>query len=226
MTAGLVAYKLCDRDFDCEHCPFDAVRRGYRLHDVYKPAALQPDAEELEFPDDRRYHPAHTWAQIVDGEHLRVGIDAFAAGLIGCAATVILPPRGATVHRGRIGCWLLDDSGPIPLKMPVSGKVRRNNARLRRYPCLAAESPYDEGWLLKIVTDDPGRELATLLPAAEMRRRMQTELLRLRKQAAAHVGRGKEAVGVTLADGGERLAALRDMLGPNRYRRLVMQFLN
>ncbi|MFL6213965.1 MAG: hypothetical protein ACJ74J_08740 [Blastocatellia bacterium] len=23
MQAGVVGYKLCDRQFDCEHCPFD-----------------------------------------------------------------------------------------------------------------------------------------------------------------------------------------------------------
>ena len=28
MCAGLVAWKLCDRDFDCEHCPFDRAMRG------------------------------------------------------------------------------------------------------------------------------------------------------------------------------------------------------
>lgn len=28
MSAGLVAYKLCDRGFECESCPFDQAMRG------------------------------------------------------------------------------------------------------------------------------------------------------------------------------------------------------
>lgn len=28
MTAGLVSYRLCDREYDCDHCPFDAALRG------------------------------------------------------------------------------------------------------------------------------------------------------------------------------------------------------
>lgn len=28
MSAGLVAYKLCDRGFECEGCPFDRAMRG------------------------------------------------------------------------------------------------------------------------------------------------------------------------------------------------------
>ena len=28
MSAGLVSYKLCDRDFDCGNCPLDAALRG------------------------------------------------------------------------------------------------------------------------------------------------------------------------------------------------------
>lgn len=28
MSAGLVAYKLCDRGFECDGCPFDRAMRG------------------------------------------------------------------------------------------------------------------------------------------------------------------------------------------------------
>ena len=30
MSAGLVAYKLCDRGFECDGCPFDQAMRGAR----------------------------------------------------------------------------------------------------------------------------------------------------------------------------------------------------
>lgn len=33
MQAGVVGYKLCDREFDCDRCPFDAALRGEASHD-------------------------------------------------------------------------------------------------------------------------------------------------------------------------------------------------
>lgn len=33
MQAGVVGYKLCDREFDCDLCPFDAALRGHALND-------------------------------------------------------------------------------------------------------------------------------------------------------------------------------------------------
>jgi len=226
MTAGLVAYKLCDRDFECEHCRFDGVMRGRRVDESAEEAPVPKDAAELEFRSDRQYHPAHTWAKTLEGGRLRIGIDSFAAKLIDRTISAILPPSGAVVHHGRIGCWLLDDLGPLPLKMPVSGRVLCGNERLRSYPSLAAESPYDEGWLMEIVPEDAAQEMAFLLSADEMRRRSQADLARFRRLAAACLRRGTQVVGLTRADGGECLAALRDMLGAPRHRRLVMHFLD
>jgi hypothetical protein len=33
MQAGVVGYKLCDREFDCDRCPFDAALRGEAARD-------------------------------------------------------------------------------------------------------------------------------------------------------------------------------------------------
>jgi len=31
MDAGVLTYRLCDRDFDCAHCPLNAALRGTAL---------------------------------------------------------------------------------------------------------------------------------------------------------------------------------------------------
>ena len=42
MDAGVLAYKLCDRGFDCSHCPLDAALRGL------SGTPTQPDDERSE----------------------------------------------------------------------------------------------------------------------------------------------------------------------------------
>jgi glycine cleavage system H protein len=227
MAAGLVAYKLCDRAFECEACSFDTVMRGQAAAAAPgDPAPLSIPAVSTTFPADRRYHPAHTWASTAGPDRLRIGLDAFAARLASHTMSVVLPPPGSCLARGRAGSWLVDESGPIPLKMPVSGPVLRQNLLLRTHPRLAVESPYEDGWLVEVGWRDlAAREMDELLTAGEMRLRADHQLEQLEAEAMAELRRGREAVGPTLPDGGERLADLRAMLGPSRYCRLVMRLL-
>jgi hypothetical protein len=46
MSAGVIRFWLCDRDFDCENCPLDAALRGRR-------GAAAPET-----PLPRSAHPA------------------------------------------------------------------------------------------------------------------------------------------------------------------------
>jgi hypothetical protein len=143
MAAGLVAYKLCDRAFECEACPFDAVMRGRAAEADATSGESVPVpllAVPADFPADRRYHPAHTWACTAGPDRLRIGLDAFAAGLASQTTSVVLPPPGSFLERGRAGSWLVDESGPIPLRMPVSA-LCAGGTLLRTRPRLASSRP-------------------------------------------------------------------------------------
>lgn len=48
MTANVVSYKLCDKQFDCEHCEFDQVVRNDRHHDqVTLPKSETAEATDI-----------------------------------------------------------------------------------------------------------------------------------------------------------------------------------
>ena len=49
VTAGVLNYKLCDRDFDCEHCPLDAALRDRASSCMDDETALS--LKRLDFPD-------------------------------------------------------------------------------------------------------------------------------------------------------------------------------
>ncbi len=216
MSAGLVAYRLCDRDFDCERCPLDAALRG-------QPAAPRDDEgvrAAWEFPADRRYAAWHLWAQPVAPGRVRVGIDALAAQLLPEAAPLVLPPLAMQLKAGDAGCVV--GRGAIQLKTPVGGEVVAVNAGLGRDARPLLIDPYRGGWLMELERDAGGdAELERLLEAGEMERRGRIELRHLRRQAAMELLASASAIGPSMADGGEPLTDLARALGRKRYLELV-----
>jgi len=224
MSAGLVAYKLCDRQLDCDACPLHEAMRGAGSASAEEELAAPREAE-LDFPDDRRYHPGHTWARRIDKDRVRVGLDAFAARLLKSTVSVILPPQGSPMRQGCATGWLMDERELLPVRAPVSGSVVRGNPRLRDEPRLVTSHPYGSGWLVEARCDESPSKDRALRSAEQMRKRSERQLDELRRQAARHLTKGRERVGATLPDGGERLTDLRKMLGAPVYLRLVANLL-
>jgi len=222
MTARLVAYKLCDRAFDCDHCPFDAaLRGGCHPPDAQRSAAVPPSA--CEYRSDRWYHARHGWVMLIANRVVRCGIDAFAAHLLGHVHSIVLPVPGTHVTQGAVACWCSDESNLYSLAAPVSGTVLRNNAQIRDEPDRLCSSPFGDGWLFELQTDDPLEGQKSLLSAEAMRAFVARQLGKLELTLSG--GRRDVAPGPTLQDGGEPVGDLRKVLGPNRFRRLVRDWL-
>jgi glycine cleavage system H protein len=225
MTAGLVAYKLCDRQLDCDACPFHLAMRGGVSSVEADEGSAPARTREWAFPDDRRYHSGHTWAVEIGNGRVRMGLDSLAAGLLEPTSSVILPPRGSRMRRGSPTAWVADERELVPVRAPVSGSVVRGNPRLREEPRLVSSHPYGSGWLLEVRCDGRPSKDRTLRSAEQMRKRSERQLDQLRLKAAGVMSKGTERVGATLADGGERLDDLRRMLGGPAYLRLVAELL-
>jgi glycine cleavage system H lipoate-binding protein len=226
MGAGLVAYKLCDRHLDCDACPFDAAIRGLPVPATAPVRQAAPAAaEEVSFPEDRRYHKGHTWARKLASGAVQVGLDAVAARLLGGARSIVLPPPGSPVGTGRAGCWVIDDAGPLALRMPVTGMVGRVNDTLRNTPGLAVREPYGDGWLLEIEGAAALACYDDLAPADEFAPPAREALACVEAEARAALEAGRSAVGPTACDGGEPIVDVRDALGPRRWRELIRKVL-
>jgi glycine cleavage system H lipoate-binding protein len=223
MTAGVVAYKLCDHDFDCENCPLDiGLRGGDRPCDDILSV---PVIEDLRFPDDRLYHPSHTWAQPVGEDRVRCGIDAFAASLLRNSTKLILPAPRAELRQGLVGFWISGSDRPMPILSPVSGRVDRGNPAARERPSRVVESAYDLGWLVEVTCTDWARQSKALIDASRMEQRTSRQVASLRRRVSRFVDAHADAVGPTMADGGERIGQIEALLGTARYRKIVISFL-
>jgi glycine cleavage system H protein len=224
MTAGLLAWRLCDREYDCEHCPLDAALGGEHAP-VTAGAPAGERRPRLEFPSDRRYSPAHGWVQPREEACVRVGLDALVGRLLDQVSSVVLPAEGSHTQRGQPLCWLVDDGVPIPLASPVAGTVRRTNPRVQADPTLLTRAPYEEGWLLELEAEGTLERRKDLADAAGQRRVTARQLRDLHDRGARLTRRARRAVGATLCDGGLPVRGLRRLLGTPAYHQLVRRLL-
>jgi glycine cleavage system H protein len=221
MIAGLISYRLCDRGYECDHCPLDAAIRGVDLPAPGRGEAVPAEPlPEWGIREDRRYHPAYGWVEVVEAGRLRWGVDGLIARLYDRVTSVVLPAPSTDLTRGQIACWLVDDGELIPLRTPVSGKVLRVNQAVQRDPALVTASPYDDGWLVELRGAGPEGDAPGLGTAAERRESAARQIARLNRTALARL-HGEPAVGPTAADGGQRLTDIRRILGTRHYHHLV-----
>ena len=185
---------------------------------------MKADLGENAFRKERRFYGSHLWVEKIEDGRVRIGFDPFAAKLVGCPMSVVFSPVGTLVKKDTPGCWLLDESGTIPVKMPVTGRVRRFNTELSVWPGLLSSDPYERGWLMEVSVTDP-TELKGLLSAAEMHRRTEDDWKRIERKVTEVLVTEADSVGPTLQDGGEPVTDLRKILGPRRHRQLVLDIL-
>ena len=116
-------------------------------------------------PADLRYTKEHEWLRVEDGVGT-VGITDYAQDQLGDIVFVELPATGAQLtHLQKLG-EIESVKAVSELFSPVSGEVVEVNAALADSPQLVNESPYGEGWMLKVRLSDPS-DLDTLLSAAQ-----------------------------------------------------------
>lgn len=118
-------------------------------------------------PEDRRYTEEHEWALPQDGMVV-VGITDFAQHELGDVVYVELPKVAARVTRGKEFGVVESVKSASDLFSPVTGEVVAVNAELAERPELVNESPYDQGWMIRVRPDDVA-ELESLLDAAAYR---------------------------------------------------------
>lgn len=226
MDAGLLAYRLCDRGFDCEHCPLDAAMSGAcpavdRL-ERRLPASTCPTTT---FPDDRRYSRGHTWARLIDAREgrVRIGIDGFAAPIIRLSLD-LHPAVGSSERQADdlLGSIEIEE-GQIPVATPLGGTVAGWNPALAESPSLVASDPYGSGWLAELIGVS-GEAFGRLLEPEAARRQGQYDARRYRRRLAYELlSDAEEGDLPAWSESGTELSRL---LGSARFLAIVREFIH
>ena len=114
-------------------------------------------------PDDLLYTEKHEWAK-VEGDVVTVGISDYARTQLGDMVYVELPEAGMKVSRMSPFGTIEAVKAVSDLYAPVSGEILEVNDALSADPGLIKESPYGDGWMIKIKMSDPGEIEGLLKP--------------------------------------------------------------
>ncbi len=116
-------------------------------------------------PPDLRYTKEHEWVRVDDGIGT-VGITDYAQDQLGDVVYVDLPSPGKQLSQLAVFGEIESVKAVSELYAPVSGEVVESNGDLADKPELINESPYDEGWLMKLRLGDEG-EIEKLMTAEQ-----------------------------------------------------------
>ncbi len=117
----------------------------------------------FEFPDDLYYDKLHDWAR-VEGNVVTQGLTEFGQAIAQEIVFVEAPRTGREVEQGQTFMSMESGKWVGRIAALVSGKVAEVNEELEWEPSLVNESPYKEGWLVKIELSDLS-ELDNLMQA-------------------------------------------------------------
>jgi glycine cleavage system H protein len=117
------------------------------------------------YPDDLQFTKDHEWIRVADGVGT-VGITDFAQEQLGDVVHVQLPRVGEKFEAHDTFGEVESVKTFSELFIPVSGEVAEINEALADAPELVNNSPYADGWMIKIKIGKPS-EIDSLLSASE-----------------------------------------------------------
>jgi len=118
-------------------------------------------------PEDLRYSTEHEWVRL-EGDIATIGITDYAQSELGDIVFVELPSEGDAVgERGVFGAVEAVKT-VSDLYSPLAGTVIERNDDLEDTPEAVNESPYGDGWMIRIRVDDAS-SISGLLSAADYR---------------------------------------------------------
>ena len=108
-----------------------------------------------EIPSELKYTKSHEWVRDENDGTVTVGVTDHAQELLGDLVFVELPEVGSEMSAEDAVCVVESVKAASDVYMPVSGEVVAVNADLADAPETINDSPYDDGWLIKIKLSNP-----------------------------------------------------------------------
>ena len=168
-------------------------------------------------PDGYCFHPGHTWVMREGSENARVGVDSFAANLLGKIDHVEVAGVNRWVRQGQKLVTLKSGGAAYDLVSPVEGVVTSVNKDAIDDPGVIARDPYQNGWLAVVKSPDLAMNQKNLVQGGMVAPWLQNSVTRLN-------GMVSQLAPTMAADGGSPMAGLLTRVEPELRERLAKEF--
>ncbi|MBW7888815.1 MAG: hypothetical protein H3C35_10740 [Bacteroidetes bacterium] len=253
MDAGLVNFKLCDRNYECEHCPFDAVIRSQNggrrsaedagCETKKKFTALKAESSEnidtiicralddnfqnissQHLPEKRRYFSNHTWMMPLNEHQCVIGIDHFLANIVSPIRSVATPQPPTYVQHNAPCAWLLRGTETLAVRAPIAGDIVEVNPLLMHNAIRVNDDPYESGWLVKCSPKQPSESLASY-EASQFHQVLKQDSEKLRTMFYAEFQRSRPRIGTSMYDGGAIIDNIEQIIGTKKFIEIINRLL-
>ncbi|MBL6731216.1 MAG: glycine cleavage system protein GcvH [Bacteroidia bacterium] len=107
----------------------------------------------MNFPENLKYTKEHEWVSI-EGDVATIGITEFAQSELGDIVFVEIETEGENLDQNEVFGTIEAVKTVSDLFMPITGEIIAINADLEDAPESVNESPYENGWMVKIKASD------------------------------------------------------------------------
>jgi glycine cleavage system H lipoate-binding protein len=168
-------------------------------------------------PEGYCFHPGHTWVLHEGGENARVGVDSFAANLIGKVDHIDVAGVNRWVRQGQKLVSLKSGGATFELVSPVEGVVTAVNKDAIEDPSVIGRDPYEKGWIAIVKSPDLVMNQKNLVQGGMVAPWLQNSVTRLN-------GMVTQLAPTMAADGGSPVAGLLTRVEPELREKLVKEF--
>ncbi len=123
-------------------------------------------------PSTLRYTKTHEWVALREDGLVDIGITAHAQQLLGDIVFVELPEDSQRLEKDKECAVIESVKSASDIYSPIAGVVVEVNANLSDSPELINQSPYEDGWLIRIKPDQPD-SISQLLSAEDYKKMIQ-----------------------------------------------------
>ncbi|MCC7173906.1 MAG: glycine cleavage system protein H [Bryobacterales bacterium] len=169
-------------------------------------------------PERLQYHPGHSWALRERKNLTRVGVDEFAAALLGRIERLELPKPGTWLRQGQKAFSFYRDGEKVEVLSPTEGEVVEVNSEVLGNLPLLRKDPYGAGWLLMVHSPDEETVSRNLIPFNMVHSWMQNAVERL-------YALQPQLAGAVAADGGRPAEDLLANLPNVSWQKVAAEFL-
>lgn len=233
MAAGVVSYKLCDLEFECENCTYDKIIRSKIPTETMRRSIKTSSGEQvMNYIDqakmlidklvDSQINPKYYYSKNHicfckdDDGTVLIGIDNLLAKMLNYVASVVLLPVGHLIKQHKSFCWLIQKNQTLTLYSPISGMIVQTNPLLSNSPDYIRTTDLKISWLVKVKLNEDTK-LQDFYTGQKAQAWFHKELKRTKDTFYEIIGKHRPLKSPTQFDGGIFSTSLSEIIPNDEY---------